>query len=213
METKDTCLYIHTRKDDGGIFYVGIGDKKRPYTTKNRNRHWYNVVKKHDYDIIILKTGMSWEEACNLEIKMIAFYGRIKPSKNNLNYGCLVNQTDGGNGAKGAVWSDEAKKKRSELNIKNGNRRPSRKGMVWTDESKKKISGGNNPMFGKTHTEETKKKMTGKNHSRSRKVICSVTGNIYACIREAAENNGINYGRLKDYLLGRSRNKTSLRYL
>jgi hypothetical protein len=73
METKDTCLYIHTRKDNGRIFYVGIGTIKRPYSIDNRNRFWKSVVKKYGRDVTILKTDMSWEDACQLEIMMIAF--------------------------------------------------------------------------------------------------------------------------------------------
>jgi len=113
METKikDTCLYIHTRKSDGGIFYVGIGDKFRPYRKTARNKYWHNTVNKYDYDVKILVDNLSWEEACKLEIKMIAFYGRIKPDPKNLNYGCLVNMTDGGEGAKGCIPSKETREK------------------------------------------------------------------------------------------------------
>lgn len=190
METKDTCLYIHTRKTDGGIFYVGIGNEKRPYSKSNRNQYWYNVVNKYDYNIIIIKIGMSWEEACDLEIKMIAFYGRIIPSKQNLNYGCLVNMSDGGEGNKGAVWNEESRINRS---------------------------NENNPMFGKTHTDEFKKKKSetsiGENNPKSKKVICNITGKIYGCIKDASEDIGINYFTLHSYLKNKRPNKTSLRYL
>lgn len=190
MEIKDTCLYIHTRKNDGGIFYVGIGDKNRPYSRANRNQYWHNVVNKYDYDITIIKTGMSWKEACELEIKMIAFYGRIIPSKENLNYGCLVNMSDGGEGNKGAVWNEE-----SRLNH----------------------SGENNPMFGKTHTDEFKKKKSknsiGEKNPKSKKVICNITDKIYGCIKDASEDIGINYFTLHSYLKNKRPNKTSLMYI
>lgn len=126
---KDTCLYMHTRKTDGGIFYIGIGDKDRPTEKSGRNDHWYNTVNLYDYDVTILVDGLTWEEACQLEINMIAFYGRRKPYPNNPNYGCLVNMTDGGQGAKGREVSEET---REILRVKNI--------AAWTDDRKKQQS-------------------------------------------------------------------------
>jgi hypothetical protein len=127
--TKDTCLYMHTRKSDGRIFYIGIGDKDRPTDKNGRNNHWYNTVNKYDYDVTILVEGLTWEEACGFEIKMIAFYGRRKPNPNNPNYGCLVNMTDGGQGAKGRIVSEETRETIRQKNI-----------AVWTDEKKQQMS-------------------------------------------------------------------------
>jgi hypothetical protein len=223
METKDTCLYIHTRKSDGGIFYVGIGNEKRPYTKKNRNKYWYDMVNEYGgFDVTILKTGMSWEEACELEIKMIAFYGRIKPYKKNPNYGCLINMTDGGEGSKGIIFNEETLQKMSEKKI----------GKKASEETKKKQSLSN---IGKKRSEETKKKMskpkseehrknlTGKNNpnfgnigeknATAKKVICIVTNKIYGCIKDAAEDIEVNYTTLMSYLRGNNPNKTSIRYL
>jgi hypothetical protein len=221
METRDTCLYIHTRKSDGGIFYVGIGDSKRPYDKRNRNKYWYNVVKKHDYDVVILKTNMTWKEACDLEIIMIAFYGRIKPSKKNLNYGCLVNMTDGGDGTKGLIMSEENKKIISERMKTKTGKNNYRFGKTHNEETKKKMSenmnGKNNHRFGKKASEETKKKMSekrkGEKHPNSKKVICNITNKIYNCIKDAAEDIGVNINTLRGYLCGDRPNKTSIRYL
>jgi hypothetical protein len=151
METENNnVLYMHTRKTDGGIFYIGIGNKKRTKSKRNRSEHWHNTIKKYDYVISILAENLSWERACELEIKMIAFYGRQKPNPKNLNYGCLINQTDGGDGYSGGfAWN---------------------KGITPTDEVKSKISntlkgklvGEKNPFYKKTHTEESRKKMSEK---------------------------------------------------
>ena len=165
---------MHTRKSDGRIFYIGIGDKYRPYEKNGRNKYWYNTVNKHEYDVKILAEGLTWEEACNIEIKMIAFYGRRKPSPKNLNYGCLVNMTDGGEGSKGVIISEETRKKMSEamkgkthteetrkkisnLHKVNGIKPPSQKGYKHTEESRKKIGDASK---GKTHTEEARKNMS-----------------------------------------------------
>ncbi len=160
-EKKDICLYIHTRKDDGVIFYVGIGNEKRPYDKNKRSKFWKNMVKKHNgFDVNIIKTDMSWKQACNLEIKMISFYGRIKPNPKNLYYGCLVNMTDGGDGTKGFTHSEETKEKMREFNRRENH---PMFGKTHSEETKEKIRKAtiakNNPFFGKTHNKETKEKM------------------------------------------------------
>lgn len=124
QELNDTCLYIHTRKSDGRIFYIGIGDKNRPTEKSGRNQYWYNIVNKDDYDVTILVDNLTWERACELETLMIAFYGR----KDKVG-GCLCNLTDGGQGAKGREVSEET---REILRVKNI--------AVWTDDRKKQQS-------------------------------------------------------------------------
>jgi hypothetical protein len=94
---------MHTRKSDGRIFYIGIGKDKRPTAKEGRNNHWRNTVNKHGYDVIILVDGLTWSRACELETKMIAFYGR-----DDLKLGPLVNETDGGDGHKNPT--EEARK-------------------------------------------------------------------------------------------------------
>jgi hypothetical protein len=93
---KDTFVYNHKRNDTGEIFYVGIGDKYRSYSKFGRNKHWHNIVNKCGYSIEITHENLCWEEACKIEIYLIAFYGR-----NDLGLGNLVNMTDGGDGVKG----------------------------------------------------------------------------------------------------------------
>jgi hypothetical protein len=99
---KNTCLYIHTRKSDGTIFYVGIGDGGRPYGKNGRNRYWHYTVNKYGYNVVILVDDLT----CELEVLMIAFYGR----KDKVG-GILVNMTDGGEGANGCTRSEETKQK------------------------------------------------------------------------------------------------------
>lgn len=87
-------LYIHYRKTDNQIFYVGYGDLERPQDKSGRNKHWHNTVNKYGYEYKILETYLSKDRACELEIIMIAFYGR-----KDKGLGTLVNQTDGGEGS------------------------------------------------------------------------------------------------------------------
>lgn len=159
--------YRHFRKDTNEIFYVGIGKDndgrfKRAYETQKRNKHWYNIVNKVGFYVDIVADMLTWEEACEMETKLIKEYGR-----KDLNEGSLVNMTNGGDGNTnpslelretararniGKVLSSEHKQKISE----------SLKGHSVSDKTKERLkevmkySG----MYGKTHSEETKQKMS-----------------------------------------------------
>lgn len=90
-------VYSHTRLDKGVIFYIGIGSEesyKRAFSLQGRNRHWYNVVQKAEYEVNILFDQLTWEEACEKEIELIKEFGRQKDG------GILVNLTEGGEGFK-----------------------------------------------------------------------------------------------------------------
>lgn len=93
---KTTCVYRHRRLDKNEIFYVGIGNIKRPYNTHNRNNYWKNISNKTEYEIEIIAEDLDWDTACELEVLLISEYGRI-----NLKTGTLCNLTDGGEGNKG----------------------------------------------------------------------------------------------------------------
>jgi hypothetical protein len=218
MEIKDTCLYIHTRKTDGRIFYVGIGDQKRPYSKRSRNKHWRHIVNKHGFDVTILVENISWERSCDLEIKMISFYGRLDKKE-----GILVNMTDGGEGSKGCIPNKETRKKMSEKRVGENNPNFGKKaneetikkmskvhsGKIISEEHKKKNS---EKLSGRIFNEESRKKMK-ENSTKSRKIICDITGKIYECITDAAIELGLKRTTLNGYLSGNSPNKTSLRYV
>ena len=87
-------VYQHIRKDTNQIFYIGIGKTIASAKSKNgRNNYWKNIVKKTEYDIEILHTDLTWDEACELEKKYIKQYGRV-----DIGTGILSNMTDGGDG-------------------------------------------------------------------------------------------------------------------
>jgi len=134
-------VYQHRRVGTNEIFYVGIGkNRERAFSHKNRNKHWYSVVRKEGYQVDILIEGTDWLSACEVERGLIKAYGR-----RDLGLGTLVNMTDGGEGAINP--SEETKEK-----IGNANR-----GRVFTVEEiekRKKSRSGYRP------SEETKQKMS-----------------------------------------------------
>ena len=97
-------------------------------------------------------------------------------------------------GAKRYVHSEETRKKMSE-----------------------KMSGENNPMYGKKFSHIHRERMKGKrecitkgNHHLSKKVINTLTNEIYSCILDASELNNISYKKLIGYLKNPDSNPTNL---
>jgi hypothetical protein len=108
--------YYHKRLDTNEIFYVGIGEPSRPYESGSRNPHWYHVVDKVGYEVILIKENISWKEACDWEISEIKRIGR-----RDLGLGSLVNMTDGGEGIENL--NPETRKLLSEQKVGENNHR------------------------------------------------------------------------------------------
>jgi hypothetical protein len=146
-------VYKHIRLDTNEVFYVGIGNDvkyKRAYVTQ-RTKYWKNITNKTNYKVEIFEDGLSWEHACERETYWIKFYGR-----RDLKEGTLVNLTNGGEGAVGALRSKETREKLSKAN----------KGKRLTEEQIKKMSeslkGRISPRKGVTLTDKTKEKIREK---------------------------------------------------
>ena len=95
MKQNKKVVYIHRKKTDDTIFYIGIGNEDRPYS-KERSVVWHRTVKKYGYYIEVILKDLSKEEACEIEIYLIEKFGRRDKNK-----GYLVNLTDGGDGVVG----------------------------------------------------------------------------------------------------------------
>lgn len=88
----DKVVYLHRRKLDNKVFYVGIGYEKRAYDFIGRNKFWHNYVKKYGEPLVeIYKDNLTKEEACKIEVNLIKKYGRRSRGK-----GHLVNLSSGG---------------------------------------------------------------------------------------------------------------------
>jgi len=162
-------VYRHRRNDNNEIFYVGIGKKYRPYN-KNRNNLWQKIVDKTDYTIEIVATGLSKEDACELEMLLISEYGR-----KDLNTGTLSNLTDGGDGIKNV--SEETKQKISRANI----------GRIVTKETIQKLKDNHKGMYGKTHSAKTLDKMRFNKINLRPVLQYDLTGNLINEFRSTQE--------------------------
>ena len=134
-------VYEHWRLDTNTCFYVGKGKNKRAWDLKNmRNRHFKAVISKLislglAVDIRIFANNLSEEDAIQLEIERIAFYGMEN----------LTNMTSGGDGLKNPT--EETRKKISDAHKKRFENPEERqkmslikKGTKVSEETKAKIS-------------------------------------------------------------------------
>ena len=99
-------VYIHRRSTDGKPFYVGKGKALRAWRTDRNNKFWQNVYKKHGRDVDIVFDNLSEEEAfqCERDVILELKYFGYK----------LTNQTDGGDGPSGYIFSEESRKRMSD---------------------------------------------------------------------------------------------------
>lgn len=92
-------VYLHIRKTDGRIFYVGKGCGNRATSKRHRSDWWWKTVRKHGYDVEIAQKEITEKDAFFLEEWLIAkFRHEDHP---------LVNLTDGGDGISGYKFTDE----------------------------------------------------------------------------------------------------------
>lgn len=130
QKPKDFLVYLHRRKTDGKVFYVGKGDTKRANRTTTRSDYWNRVVAKYGFYVEIYSDGLQEWYAFELEKELISYYGREN----------LCNMTDGGEGTSGRIVSEISKKRCS---ISNKGIRPSDITIkAASDKNSKKITTG-----------------------------------------------------------------------
>lgn len=108
----DRCVYILFRPDTGLPFYVGQGSIKRPIDhlkpSSLRKASYKNhllrqfITDGYDIPSVIVRNGLTNEQACETEIALIAAIGRSPR-------GPLTNATNGGEGVPGLIHTEEWK--------------------------------------------------------------------------------------------------------
>ncbi len=81
-------VYLHKRKDDNTVFYIGKGRNSRAYQKTYRNKEWNKIVNSVGFYNEFVQKNLTEEEAFKLEIDLINKFG----IKN------LCNKTLGGDG-------------------------------------------------------------------------------------------------------------------
>lgn len=87
-------VYLHRKKSDNSIFYVGKGSGVRAWDLIKRNSLWQKVANKYGVVVEIYKKGLQEWYAYEIEKDLILQYGKIANKT-----GVLANITDGGDGA------------------------------------------------------------------------------------------------------------------
>lgn len=141
--------------------YIGITGQKPEKRWKNGNgykdnEHFYRAILKYGWENIkheIVQNGLTKQQACDLEIELIAKYDATNPKHG-------YNNTMGG---EANIPSKEARKKMSEA-LKGANN--PMYGEHPSAETRRKLSealkGVNNPMYGKQRSAETRRKISEK---------------------------------------------------
>lgn len=216
-------VYRHIRLDKNEPFYIGIGsDDEGKYTRANekncrRNSHWHRIYKKTEIEVEILLDGLDYEKAKEKEIEFIKLYGR-----RDLGTGCLINLTDGGDGIKNKVFTEEYKRKLSEAAKKRG--RPAhfekmvaaRRAITEvSQETRDKLSKAAKGKKLKPEQIELLKKRTGPNNpmfgrfSNNKGIILAFKDEIligeYRCFKVAAQALGVTATKICACIKGRRR--------
>jgi hypothetical protein len=170
--------YLRSKDSERGAkyspYYIGKGCGKRAF-----DKHGRTVPAPIDNSyIVFMEEGLTEIEAFSLETYCIQSYGRI-----DLGNGILRNRTDGGEGASGAVVSEETRRKLSDMKRGENHHFWGKKGKLsplWgvprSEETKRKLSeamqGEKNFFRGKKHSDESKRKMS---EARTGKVFSEET--------------------------------------
>lgn len=198
----DYYVYIHRRKSDNSIFYVGKGCRKRAWS-KDRSAHWKRIYHKHGVIVEIVQNGLQEWYAFELEQSLILKYGRLSDGT-----GLLVNHFEGGTQAGRPVCKNinqkisealkgKAKSPEHIANLKlamllyierNG---PIKRGKL-NEESKLKISRS-----------KIGKKTEGDNHF-AKPIICIETGEVFRSLKSAEKwMRSIGYEKASANSIGR----------
>lgn len=93
-------VYVHRKLSNGEIFYVGKGANiKRARAKSSRSILWKRIEAKHGRSVHIVASGLSNDDACELESLLISEIGRTN----------LANFTDGGEGTPGRTVTEKTR--------------------------------------------------------------------------------------------------------
>jgi group I intron endonuclease len=196
------CYTVYRHTSPSGKVYVGITAKnpKRRWhggAAYKNNRHFYSAIQKYGWDNFeheILEEGLSYEDACRLEIELIHKHQSTNPEKG-------YNRSPGGDKTTlGYKFSDEAREHISQA------LKGKRKGIRHTPEHCRRISEA---LKGHTVSDEVREKARlamgdrfktesalrkqkentprGAKHHRARKIRCVDTGEMFPTIQAAAD--------------------------
>lgn len=93
MQDNKYCVYLHRRKDNNEVFYVGSGSMIRPHGKNSRNSEWLHIVENFGYNVEIVKENLDKLESIEYERYYISLFDNLvnkvlprEPVKLNFEY-------------------------------------------------------------------------------------------------------------------------------
>jgi len=199
-------VYLHRRKDDNSIFYVGMGDLKRAYCKKSRSAEWIEEVEK-GYVVDIFKSGLSKKEAFELEKSLISEIGLSN----------LVNKTVGGEGG-GVHYNNKEVyqyslngdfiKKYSSISKASALTGIHRQNISKCLKKKREYAGGYIWSLSKEYVNSKQQKI-----DRNKVILNESNGVFYENLSDYCDLYNINRTTVWRWLSGKRENKTNLKYV
>jgi hypothetical protein len=181
-------VYYYLRENFSSPYYVGYGRPKR-INRRHSRRNGAEILPPKERRWIV-KSGLSKEEAIELEIKHIALW------KREYDGGVLLNQTLGGEG-----------KPAGQKTIGFTGRKHTKESR---DKMSEKSSGKNNPNYGNKHSHEILDKMSvalklsyengRKNHTSTLYILTSPEGveyKVFGELKKFCKDNNISYATMQ----------------
>jgi hypothetical protein len=169
-------VYYYLREDFSSPYYVGYGRPRR-INSRHSRRNGAEILPSRERRWVV-KSGLTKEEAIELEIKHIALW------KRECDGGVLLNQNLGGEGKPG------------------GQKTKGFTGRKHTEETKIKISqkvaGKNNPSYGVPCSEERKRKISERAKQRFSGGAKSPSSVSYLLVSPSGKNYEV-FGELKKF--------------
>ena len=72
-DPRNFYVYIHRRKTDNKVFYVGKGNDRRGWQRTGRNKLWHTIANKHGVLCEIVKDNLDENLSFDLEKELISF--------------------------------------------------------------------------------------------------------------------------------------------
>ena len=169
-------VYLHKKKEDDKVFYVGKGIGIRYKKTSGRSSYWNNITLNNEWYSVIIKDNLTEEDSLELESFIIENIGLENLS--NKNY--FKSNEDG------YVYSLDTKQK---MSLAKKGHTPWNKG-IKCEQSSLRMQGKNNPMYGKKviHSKDTIIRLRKANGT----LVCDLyTGIFYDSITEMSNALGI----------------------
>lgn len=195
---QNKCVYIHSIKETGQVFYVGMGSLKRSreFSFSNRNKKWIEIFKKHGKpNVHIILENLSFEQAIEIEKFLIKYFGldnlsNISPGDECL-ISCVFSEMHEISSFK-RIHSEETRKLIGSYH----------KGKIISKQQKEKISkatkGVTKPKFTKLHRDNIASAKLGERNHRFDKTLYKFNHDEYGIQETTA------YALTKQYNLNRS---------